>query len=339
MPTADQQLSLLVVAPAWVGDMVMSQVIYTRLKAADPDCQIDLLAPAATLPLASRMTEIRQALLIDQQHGQLGLGYRYRLGRELRGKGYARALVTPNSFKSALVPFFADIPQRTGFLGEYRYYLLNDLRLLDKKRLPKMVDRFLALTVKPDATVPAPSQPHLSIDVSNQRRLVEKFQLDLAEPVVGLCPGAEYGDAKQWPVEHFAELAKRLMASGKAVWVFGSAGDADIAAQLTGLTSDGCVNLAGKTSLTDAVDLLALCEAVVSNDSGLMHVAAAVGARVVALYGSTSPDFTPPGSSDAVLLSTGIECSPCFKRTCPLGHRNCLRELHPNLAFDALEAG
>ncbi|MGI9322892.1 MAG: lipopolysaccharide heptosyltransferase II [Pseudomonadales bacterium] len=336
MPVTDQQL--LVVAPAWVGDMVMSQVIYARLKAADPDCQIDLLAPAATLPLASRMPEIRQALLIDQQHGQLGLGYRYRLGRELRGKGYARALVTPNSFKSALVPFFADIPQRTGFLGEYRYYLINDLRLLDKKRLPRMVDRFLALTVKPDAPAPEPSQPHLSVDVGNQQKLVDEFQLDTSQSVIGLCPGAEYGDAKQWPVEHFAELAKRLMASGKAVWIFGSAGDAGTAEQLANLAGDGCVNLAGKTSLTDAVDLLALCDTVVSNDSGLMHVAAAVGARVVALYGSTSPAFTPPGSKDAVLLSTGIECSPCFKRTCPLGHRNCLRDLHPDLVLDALEA-
>lgn len=334
----DSAQQILVVAPAWVGDMVMSQVIYTHLKKLDPDCEIDLLAPAASLPLAARMPEVRGGILLKQKHGQLGLGYRYRLGRLWRKQGYARAIVTPNSFKSALVPYFAEIPQRTGFLGEYRYVLLNDLRLLDKKRLPRMMDRFLALAVRPAGKLPELTPPRLSVDAQNQQRLIASHQLGAQQGVIGFCPGAAFGDAKQWPAEHFAEAGKALVAQGKTIWIFGSAQDAEIAAKIASAVGKGCFDLAGKTGLLDALDLLACCEAVVANDSGLMHIAAAVGVKVVALYGSTTPEFSPPASDDAVILRTGIECSPCFKRTCPLGHLKCLQELYPAQVLAALNA-
>lgn len=315
---------VLVVAPAWVGDMIMSQVIYSALREADEDMLLDVLAPKATLPLVKRMPEVSRGILIDQAHGQLGFGYRRRLGRTLAANQYDQAIVTPNSLKSSLVPFFAGIPRRTGFLGEYRYFLLNDIRLLDKKRLPLMTDRFMALVDRPGTERVA---PRLTVDEDNQVSFLAEHRLSLESPVVGFCPGAEFGDAKKWPESHYAALARTLIAEGNQVWIFGSPADSETGDKIANDAGEGCINLAGKTSLLDAIDLIAACRAVVTNDSGLMHVAAAVGTRVVAVYGSTSPGFTPPLTDDAAIVSLGLSCSPCFKRDCPLGHKNCLNQL------------
>lgn len=331
---------ILVVAPAWVGDMVMSQVIYKALKRKAPDCEIDVLAPAATITLAARMPEIREAILIDQRHGQLGFGHRRKLGLELRGKGYGRCIVTPNSFKSALVPFFAGIPRRTGFLGEYRYVLLNDPRMLDKRRLPRLVDRFLFLVDESHAlsSSSAEHSPRLVADRDNACAFVEKHGLEKKDRVLGLCPGAEFGDAKKWPEESYAAVAAHALAEGVAVWIFGGPADRQTGERIAAIAGEGCVNLAGETTLVEAIDLLSLCDDVVTNDSGLMHVAAAVGAKVVAVYGSTSPDFTPPLNESARIVRTGISCSPCFKRACPLGHKKCLVDLPPADVIDRLAA-
>ncbi len=313
--------------------MIMSQVIYSALRNDNPDVHIDVLAPRATLSLVQRMREVNRGILIDQKHGQFGFGYRRGLGSKLAENQYDLAIVTPNSLKSALVPFFANIPNRVGFLGEYRYFLLNDLRLLDKKRLPLMTDRFLELVDKSGEDM---IKPELMVDEANQKNFLKENQIDTGAPVVGFCPGAEFGDAKKWPEAHYAALGRKLVAAGKRVWIFGSPAD-----ELTGQTiaqeiGEGCVNLAGKTSLLDAIDLLALCDSVVSNDSGLMHVAAAVGTPVTAIYGSTSPDFTPPLSDQAQIVRLDLDCSPCFKRECPLGHKNCLNQLTPEQVEAAL---
>ena len=313
--------------------MVMSQVIYSGLRADNPDIEIDVLTPRATLSLVQRMPEVNRGILIDQRHGQFGFGYRRALGGKLAENRYDRAIVTPNSLKSALVPFFADIPRRVGFLGEYRYFLLNDIRLLDKRRLPLMTDRFLALIDKTRAQM---IRPQLMVAQDNQTRFIRESGLDLSKPVVGFCPGAEFGDAKQWPESHFAELGRRLVAQGKQVWILGSPADEQTGAIISDGIGDGCTNLSGKTTLPDAIDLLALCESVVTNDSGLMHIAAAVGTPVTAIYGSTSPDFTPPLSDRAKIVRLGLDCSPCFKRECPLGHRNCLNRLSPDLVQTSL---
>ncbi len=319
--------------------MVMSQVIYIRLKQLYPGCDIDVLAPAATIALAERMPEVRQAILIEQQHGQLGLGYRYRLGVQLRATAYDWCIVTPNSFKSALVPFFAEIPQRTGFLGEYRYVVLTDPRLLDPSRLPRMIDRFVSLTDRDGKLPDEIGLPVLHADRENAKKYIENQSLTASGGVLGLCPGAEFGDAKKWPESSFAEVAKAAISAGRAVWIFGGPADAETGERIAELAGTGCVNLAGKTSLIEAIDLLAHCDDVVTNDSGLMHIAAAVGARITAVYGSTSPDFTPPLADSASVVRTGIECSPCFKRQCPLGHKNCLVELPASDVINVVSPG
>lgn len=309
----------------------MSQVIYSALREEYPDIEIDVLAPSATLPLIRRMPEVNRGILIDQTHGQFGLGYRFRLGAELEKNNYDWAIITPNSLKSALVPFAANIPLRTGFLGEYRYFLLNDIKLLDKDRLPLMTDRFLALVGKTSAEI---IPPKLGVDTESRASFLARHQLANDKPVIGFCPGAEFGDAKKWPETHYGALAKQLIGQGYRIWIFGSPADQATGETIVGLAGQDCINLAGKTSILEAIDLLAICQTVVSNDSGLMHVAAAVGTRVVAIYGSTSPGFTPPLSEEAHIVSLALDCSPCFKRTCPLKHKDCLNKLMPEQVLE-----
>ena len=329
MDTLPQRV--LIVGPAWVGDMIMSQVIYSALRRKNPEVVIDVLAPQATVSLVRRMPEVDRGILLKQKHGELGIGYRRALGQQLAAERYDTAIVTPNSFKSALVPFFAGIPRRTGFLGEYRYFLLNDIRLLDRKRLPLMTDRFLALVDNAGELI----RPALMVDLQNQADFMKAHAL-VDTNVIGFCPGAEFGDAKKWPEAHYVALGQSLVATGRQVWIFGGPADEATGDRIAAGIGAGSVNLAGRTSLMDAIDLLARCESVVTNDSGLMHIAAAVGTRIVALYGSTSPDFTPPLSDNAEIISLELACSPCFKRDCPLGHKNCLNLLEPDSVLEKL---
>lgn len=329
-------LRILVVGPAWVGDMVMAQSLFMTLVARG--AKVDVVAPEWSLPLLARMPEVCRAVALPVGHGSLGLAERWRIGRALRAEHYDQAIVLPRSFKAALIPFFARIPHRTGYRGEMRYGLINDRRELDKVLLPRVVQRYVALGLPADAVLPPPEipLPHLRVDADNRARLVEELGLDLARPAVALLPGAEYGPAKRWPLEYYAALARELLTTGRQVWVIGSAkervdGDAIVAG------APGTLNLCGRTRLEDALDLLSLAAAAVSNDSGLMHVAAAVGIPLVALYGSSSPDYTPPLSSQATIAYLHLDCSPCYQRECKYGHYQCLRGIEPAAVLPLLE--
>ena len=321
---------ILIIAPAWVGDMVMAQSLFISLKQQQPDCQIDVIAPAWTLPLVQRMPEVSVAMEMPLARGKLGLMERINLGKSLRSRHYSQAILLPNTWKSALTPFFANIPLRTGYVGEMRWGLLNDARHLNKTVLTQTVQRFVALASKTQPTVaPQCPIPRLQVNTENQRQALTKFQLQADKKILALCPGAEYGEAKRWPVAHFAETAKETLLAGWQVWLFGSPKDATVTAQINELSGGNCVDLAGKTNLVDAVDLLSLTDAVISNDSGLMHVAAALDKNLIAVYGSSDPNFTPPLNSKAKIISLNLECSPCFKRECPFGHTRCLTEITP----------
>ncbi len=331
-------MNILVVGPSWVGDTVISQSLLKLLKQQHPAAQIDYLAPPWTLPLLARMPEVRQGIVNPFGHGALQLAARRRLGRSLRPAAYDHALVLPNSWKSALIPWFAGIPRRTGFRGEVRWGLLNDLRALDVLALPQMVQRFAALALPAGATLPpALPLPALQSTTVQQQQLLARLGLVSAKPAVAFCPGAEYGPAKRWPAVHFAALARLLAARGAAVWLVGSPKDHAIAESIAQTSAGACVNLCGKTDIAEAADLLAAAQLTVTNDSGLMHVAAAVGRPVIALYGSSSPQFTPPLAANAQIITLGLECSPCFARTCPLGHLKCLNDLTPERVFAATD--
>ena len=290
---------------------------------------VEFLAPPATRGLARRMPDVSVVYDYDVDRGQLGLGDRVEAARRLKRRGIDWAIVLPNSWKSALVPFLAGIPRRTGFTGEARYGLLNDIRKLDVRKLPRQVDRFAFL-----AGVP-PSSPRLQSSPSSGIDLLRKCGLDLgSRTLVALCPGAEYGPSKRWPAERFAELARRLADAGAAACVLGSARDAELGAQIAACSP--ALDLTGKTRLVQAVDILSVASAAVTNDSGLMHVAAALDVPVVAIYGSTTPVFTPPLSARAMAIGQDLPCRPCFERECPLGHLACLANTSARRAMDAL---
>ncbi len=331
-------MKILIIGPSWVGDMVMSQSLYITLKQLHPEALIDVMAPAWCKPILERMPEVNQAIEMPLGHGDIDLFGRRRLGKQLKANNYTHAYICPNSAKSALIPWFAGIPTRTGWKGEMRYGLLNDLRP-NKKSFQYMVERYVALAHPKADMIDSSSlgglenlpRPALSIDTEIQKNTLAKFSLSLEKPTLGLCPGAEFGPAKQWPVEHYASVANEMIKQGYQVWLFGSAKDKETTESIKSLVDSNnqhCIfNLAGETSLIEAVDLLAACQTVVSNDSGLMHVAAAVGCHVVGVYGSTSPKYTPPLAKKVDIVSTDIECRPCFKRECPLGHLKCLKGL------------
>ncbi|TBU95722.1 lipopolysaccharide heptosyltransferase II [Stutzerimonas kirkiae] len=334
-------MNVLIVGPSWVGDMVMAQTLFVCLKQRHPDCAIDVLAPEWSRPILERMPEVRQALSFPLGHGVLDIATRRKVGRGLRGQ-YDQAILLPNSLKSALVPFFARIPLRTGWKGEMRYGLLNDLRKLDKQRYPLMIERFMALAFEAGAELPKPyPSPRLRIGPASREAALARFGLSLDRPVLALCPGAEFGESKRWPAEHFAAVAEGKIREGWQVWLFGSKNDHPVGEAIRerlipGLREEA-LNLAGETSLAEAIDLLSCAASVVSNDSGLMHVAAALQRPLVAVYGSTSPAFTPPLAEQVEVVRLGLECSPCFDRTCRFGHNNCMRELKPQAVAQALE--
>ena len=329
-------MKALIVAPSWIGDTIMAQPLFARLHARYPGLQLDALAPRWVAPVLQRMDEIAEVVDSPFGHGQLSLKARWRLARHLAARGYDAVYVLPNSLKSALLPFLAGIPQRVGFTGESRYGLINIRHTLDKAALPLMVERFAQLAENPGTALPKPvSYPKIRSTAANREETLFALKLERPPRIAAFCPGAEYGPAKRWPTTHFAALAKMLAAQGYAIWLFGSPKDHAVAEEIVHLAPGLCRNLCGATSLGQAVDLLALADLVVCNDSGLMHVAAALGRPIVALYGSSSPGFTPPLSDQADIVSLNLDCSPCFKRECPLGHLDCLNKLSPERVFAA----
>ncbi len=329
---------ILVVGPSWVGDMVMAQSLFMTLKDNDPDCQIDVLAPAWSFSLLDRMPEVTQAVAMPLGHGRFGLNTRIELGKRLRGSHYGQAILLPNSWKSALVPFFAKIPLRTGYIGESRWGLLNDARKLDKTSLTMTVQRFVALGIAKGASFPAQYPiPKLAIDKGKQDTVSKKFNLQLTDKILALCPGAEYGPAKRWPAEYYAEIAQQKIQQGWQVWLFGSEKDSAVAGQINDMAQHQCTDFTGQTTMAEAVDLMSLVNTVVTNDSGLMHVAAALDKKIIAIYGSSDPGFTPPLNAKAQVISLNLTCSPCFKRECPLGHTNCLKDINPGLVLESID--
>ncbi len=303
---------ILVVAPNWIGDVLMAQPLLARLREKIPQAKVDLLAPEWVAPVARRMPEVDQVIAAPFRHGALQLGSRWKLGRALKLRRYDQALVLPNTWKSALVPFFAGIPLRTGYRGESRFGLLNRIH---RAKGASMALHYARLAEIPgnDPKEPLP-QPNLKVGSREIDDVLKKFFLE--KPYAVLCPGAEYGPAKRWP--YFAALSEKITI--KTV-LLGAASDISASESIPGK------NLVGKTTLDEAIALIAGAQFVVTNDSGLMHVAAALGRPQVALFGSSSPEHTPPQSPAAHVLWLHIECSPCYQRECPLGHFRCMKEI------------
>ncbi len=332
--------AILIIGPAWIGDMVMAQTLFKFLLANYPTVAIDVLAPQWTFPLLERMSQVRSSIFFPLGHGQLRIRERYAFAKKLRQRGYDQAIVLPCSFKSALTALWAKIPLRTGWFGEWRVGLLNDMRFLNRKEFPLMIEQFCALGLPAGNRLPAQLEqfyPSLLVDKNKQQAVLNKLELNTDNPIIALCPGAEYGPAKRWPSSYFAQIAKKIEAKGWQVWVFGSPKDSDQAKDIVA-AGKNIIDLTGKTTLLEAIDLMSLAQAVISNDSGLMHIAAALNRPLIVIYGSSSPAFTPPLTKHVEIINLELDCSPCFKRTCPLGHLNCMKQVYPDVVFSKLLA-
>lgn len=320
----------LIVAPNWIGDALLAQPLFARLREQHPVSTLHALAPPWTAPVFARMPEIDAVIESPFPHGPLLWSKRRALGTELRKNHYQQAVVLPNSWKSALVPYFARIPRRIGYVGEARYWLLNVRHRLDEEALPLMAERYAKLAEHPKEGPALPLRSvGLRVDPENLEAALERLGLGRSRPVVALCPGAEFGPSKRWPTRHFGTLALALMEQGIAVWLFGSKKDRDVGEEIVSVSQGACVNLCGATDLYEAIDLLSIARCVVTNDSGLMHVAAALHRPIVALYGSSSAQHTPPLNEQARLMTLNLSCSPCFQRECPLNHHKCMEDLLP----------
>ncbi len=325
----------LIIAPQWIGDAVMTEPLLRRLRARGEHLTVGALPWVA--PVYRAMPQVDEVIEFPFQHGGLQFKARRSIAKRVEGQ-FDTAYVLPNSLKSALLPFLASIPKRIGYLGEARVGLLTH-RLKNPKDKPPMVAFYSALSGEKEGLVH--DRPSLRLPPA---------QVDAALAALGLlaggywvfAPGAEYGPAKRWPPIHFAKLAASLEAP---VVLLGSAKEAALCDEIGGAAGAGrCINLAGKTSLTQAFALIAAARAMISNDSGLMHVAAALGVPQVAVFGSSSPLHTPPLSDRAIVLwlkqdpgyQPPLDCSPCFQRECPLGHTRCLFDLAPQAVIAAL---
>lgn len=327
---------ILIVGPAWVGDMVMAQTLFTTLKQLYPHKTIDVLAPEWSRALTSRMPEVSNSIALPFKHGQLSLKARYQLAKTLRAAEYTECYVLPNSFKSALIPFWAKIPKRIGWRGEWRYGFLNCVHHLDKSKYPLMIERFIALAYPPGTTLPKPlPTPALKIEAQARQAACQAYDLNTEQPILVLCPGAEFGPSKQWPADYYANCANHYLDKGWQVWILGSPKDQGVANTIAKQTQFRVKDLTGKTKLAEAIDLMSLASLVLTNDSGLMHIAAALNRPLVAMYGSTSTAFTPPLGEKVQVLQTDLPCRPCFKRECPLKHHQCMKNLVPEKVIAA----
>lgn len=327
---------LLLVGPSWVGDMVMAASLVEVLRMREPNRPIDVLAPAAALPVARMIPGVRRSIPLGLGHGELGLLARWKLGVGLRAEGYGKAIILPRAFKAAIPPFAAGIPERVGYRGELRSALLTEARPDSQRKSARTIDRFVALAL-PEGTPTLSPRPHLILPDGAQDTAEAKFPLEGEGPVMVLCPGAEYGPAKRWPAAKFARLAALAAKAGYRVRVLGSPKDQEAADEIVAQSGVPVDNLVGRTSLIDAAAILAGADVVISNDSGLMHVAGAFDRRLVVIYGASSEKMTPPAGRQARVVSRDLPCRPCHKRECPLGTLACLEGIAPEEVMAAAE--
>lgn len=338
--TASPSMRILIISPNWIGDAVMAQPLLQLIKKRHPASSIDVMAPAWVAPVWRAMREVDTVLEAPFRHGALQLRERWKFAQRLRQRRYAQAYVLPNTLKFALIPWLAGIPRRIGYRGEMRYGLLNVIHH-DTPGAPRpMVSFYAALAEPPAPNAPAPSElprPALTVTDEQTDEAVARLGMQLGSPLIVFAPGAEFGSAKRWPAAHFARLAQMVRQAYPAaqILLLGSPKDRIACEEITAIVPD-LRNLAGATTLEQAVALIAKADAVVSNDSGLMHIASAFNRPMVAVYGPTDPDHAPPTSEMAQVLSLRLECAPCQQRECPLGHHRCMQNLSPELVWDPL---
>jgi heptosyltransferase-2 len=338
---------ILIIAPNWIGDAVMTQPLLASLKKQYPEANIDVLASTWVAPIYRACSEVHEVIEAKFEHKQLQWGLRKQLAKELAIKKYQACFVLPNSLKSALIPWLANIPFRVGYRGELRFGLINlSLDNPSKVNRPPMVEHYLALSQllneEQFASTASNLVPKLNVSATANQSVQTKLLNAKVDPanIYVMCPGAEYGPTKRWPTSHFAQLAQKLIASNphSQIILLGSKGDHALAQEIQSQAKQNSHihNWCGDTSLDEAIALIGMGKAVISNDSGLMHIAAALRTPQVAIFGSSDPAHTPPLSDKAKVIWLNLPCSPCHKRECPLSHLKCLNDILPEQVFATL---
>jgi len=336
---------ILVIAPHWIGDAVMSLPLISLIHTKFPNFNIDVLCTPWVSPIYRACPDVKTIMERDFEHGALQWGLRQATAQELKKQGYEMAFVLPNSLKSALIPWLARIPKRIGYQGEFRFGLIN-LSLPNPSRQARtpMMEHYAKLL----GSVPGQKNdlhnlplPKLKIDRTLQQWAVGKIDQIGGGPVYVFAPGAEYGPAKRWPTNHFAQLANQILEANPdaKIIVLGSQADHTLGqAILEGAhPSNRIHNWCGAIRLDQSMALIAQCASLISNDSGLMHIGAALSIPQIAIFGSSNPKHTPPLSSKAQVIWLGLDCSPCYQRTCPLGHLNCLNQIDSARVYSMLK--
>jgi heptosyltransferase-2 len=326
-PEGDRR-PILIVPYMWIGDFVRGHSVVRLLRARFPDSPIDMLTTTMDAPLLDYMPGVRKGIVWDLPRKRLALAQHRALAEKIRPEGYGRVLVMPRTWKSALAPWLAGIPERTGFAGESRFVLLNDIRW-GERALPRMVDRCVALALPKGAGLPAEYPlPQLEVPDAEMAAWRQRLGLTATGRVAAFAPGA-VGPSKRWPADYYAEAARRLMAEGFSVWVLGGPGETALAAEIAA-GSERVHDLTG-ADLRNAILALAAADVAVSNDSGLLHVAAALGTPSIGIFGPTSPWHWAPLNPLAAVIETNttVDCRPCHKPTCRYGHHRCMREIPP----------
>jgi heptosyltransferase-2 len=338
--------SILIIAPNWIGDAVTTQPLLANLKTLYPDSKIDVLASNWVAPIYRACSEVHEVIEAKFEHRKLQWNLRKQLAKEIASKNYQACFVLPNSFKSALIPWLANIPFRIGYRGEFRFGLIN-LALDNPSKInrPPMVEHYLALSeLLKDGEPLQLTQLAPKLNISNSAKQSVENKLQSAnvsgDSIYVMCPGAEYGPTKRWPTEHFAALAQKLISENPntQIVLLGSKSDHILGQEITSQTKQNnhVHNWCGNTSLDEAIALIGMSKAVISNDSGLMHIAAALKTPQVAIFGSSDPAHTPPLSDRAQVIWLNMPCSPCHKRECPLGHLRCLKDILPEQVLATL---
>ena len=309
---------ILIIAPAWIGDLIVSASFIKALN-NNQNNSIDILVNSNLSNIANVIPGIRKVISSETEHGRLSLIYRIKKGLSLRSEQYDECYILTNSYKSAIIPLIAGIKKRISYLGEFRYGLINIIKQPIERNLG-MVNRYLHLI---DQKYSDKINPVFDIK-TNRQLIFNKFKFD--GKYIVFCPDAEYGPAKRWPTNKWLNLAKDLSQLYKVIIV---GLDTSISEVFRPVESHKIINLIGKTNLVEVMEIIASSEGVISNDSGLMHVSVALDKKIIALYGSSSPTYTPPliSKEKREIIYKDLDCSPCFKRVCPLGHTKCLNDI------------
>ena len=322
------QFNILIITPNWLGDQIMAQSLYIALKKRHTSCQIDVVTSEKFKGLYQRMPEINNILIFENKHNKLDLKKRWLFSKKIRKKSYSLAIILPLSLKATLIPFFAGIKKRRAWSNQ-RYGLINESQPLDQKKHThsalKQVEQYLALQKFP-FEIKKKFIPKLKESKDKQETILKKFKINTQQKILICCPGSAYGPSKQWPLHHLKDLCVHYLEKNWEIILLGTEKEKEICQNIK-KNCPKVKNLCMKTKLEDVIDLMSTATWIISNDSGLMHLAAATQQKQIAIFGSSSPLFTPPLNKNAHIIFQNLNCSPCFKRVCPLKHNECLETI------------